>query len=134
MGRPKKKIDPEQVAQLARRFWSQRQIAAFFKVDEGTIRRRFSAIIEENKHVGTALLLDRMWRRIEERSDKMLELALKKYAGFGDIKPDEPKPDEQNNSIAGALLERLLLEIKPTPETNKEERLGLIAKKLGIQK
>ncbi len=69
----KKEIDENVVISLAERGWSMRQIAAAFKVDEGTIRKRFSAKVEEARHHGAAKLLDVLWQRgVKEKSDRVL--------------------------------------------------------------
>lgn len=73
-GRPRKKIEVEQLKKLAERGWSARQIASHFEVDEATVRRRFSAIIAEARQHGQAKLLDILWQRgVAEKSDRILK-------------------------------------------------------------
>jgi hypothetical protein len=72
-GRPPTPIDENVVVSLAERGWSIRQIAAAFKVDEKTIRKNYSALIEESRQHGAAKLLDVLWKRgVQEKSDKVL--------------------------------------------------------------
>jgi DNA-binding CsgD family transcriptional regulator len=49
MARPKKKIDGAEVVRFASNGASNREIADFVGVDEGTIRNRFSAIIRKER-------------------------------------------------------------------------------------
>lgn len=63
MGRPRAKIDREQLMKLAERGWSKRQIGAFFRVDESVIRDRFSRDYEIAQHGGAGKLVDVLWQR-----------------------------------------------------------------------
>lgn len=73
MGRNRKEIDETVLVSLAERGWSMRAIAATFGVSEGLIRKRYSAKVEESRHVGAYKLLDILWQRgVKEKSDKVL--------------------------------------------------------------
>jgi hypothetical protein len=54
MARPRKKIDKEQLRQLAERQWNDREIAAFFNVSLHTIHRRFGDQIDKHRALGMA--------------------------------------------------------------------------------
>ena len=51
-GRPKKKIDGEQVKKLAALQCTYQEMAAFFDCDETTLRRNFASVIKEGKEAG----------------------------------------------------------------------------------
>lgn len=79
MARPKsgktgyKNLDEDVILKLAERHWSNRQIAATFGCDEGVIRRRLSAKLENARQHGAAKLLDILWQRaVTEKSDRVL--------------------------------------------------------------
>lgn len=86
VGRPKADIKAEQVEELAARLWNVEQIAAFFKVQPITIRRNFDQELLRGKEAGRSKLIDAMWKRIAEGSDRMLEHAMNRF--LGQIKQD----------------------------------------------
>lgn len=83
-GRPKKKINVQQLELLAEKQWHAREIAAFFRVNESTIKRRFTPLIEECKQRGKAKLRDLQWRRALDGSDRILLHMSKHYLGQHD--------------------------------------------------
>ena len=72
-GRPRKKIDTEQLRKLAERQWSNEQIAVFLGADRRTIERRFSQLLIDARQQGRAKLIDILWQRgVQEKSDRIL--------------------------------------------------------------
>lgn len=123
MGEPKIEIDPEQVAQLAKRLWTKRQIAAFFHVSEDTIHRRFAALIEENKALGAAYLIDLGWKRIQAGSDRMLERYLERFCDFKpanaqvNVSIEAPATQQEKLTEAKSKIDAMLEELKDvTPQ------------------
>lgn len=117
-GRPEKEIDPDQVAKLAQRFWTKRQIAAFFNVSESTINRRFGELIELNTQLGGAYLLDFGWKRINEGSDRILEKFLEKYCDFKtlhNVQTTVTITDETQTKVRALAenLDKMLAELSP---------------------
>ena len=72
-------IDPEQVEKLAIRFWTNVEIASFFGVNEGTIRKRFSDIITKGRQVGKGKLRDLQLRAAERGNAALLIWLGKQY-------------------------------------------------------
>jgi hypothetical protein len=73
VGRPKKKIDPEQVKALATIGCTRREVASMLGCDEGTIRNRFSAVFELGESCGKTQLRRKQHKRaVEDESDAML--------------------------------------------------------------
>ena len=84
MGRPRKKIDGEQVYKLAQLGCSYREIAGKFGVDEKTIRNRFSAEKELGDSSGNIAIRRWQMKRARAGSDAMLTLLGKARLGQTD--------------------------------------------------
>jgi hypothetical protein len=105
MGRPKKKIDPDEVIRLARLGCTQNEIAEWFGCDQSTISKRFSSVFRLGK-AGMKISL-RRWqlKRARAGSDVMLVHLGKHYLGQQDRNQnpqglDEPNPlDDQGREI-----------------------------------
>ena len=141
MGRPRKKIDPQLVAKLAKKHWKIAAIAAHFGVSRDTIERRFAAIIEENRHLGAAIPVDLAWEAATIKKDwRAIEWLLKNVSGFKDNKVivkhegQAPLPAPNANSDQLQRLETLLNEIKAPQNEDREAKMLAIAKRLGIEK
>src|SRR5712671_6938059 len=80
-GRPRKKIDKEQLKKLAMKFWPIESIADFFGVSRDTIKRRFAETIDEGRAAGKAKLVDYQWKRLLDNSDRILIHMSKHYLG-----------------------------------------------------
>lgn len=78
-GSKKYAISAEQVEMLASRFWTNVEIAAFFGVDEGTIRKGYSEILAKGRQVGKGKLRDLQWRAAEKGSAAILIWLGKQY-------------------------------------------------------
>lgn len=69
------------IRKLAERQWSTESIAAFFGVGQALINRRFRKELDEGRHIGKSKLIDKMWERIDEKSDRILEHAMNRFIG-----------------------------------------------------
>jgi hypothetical protein len=78
-GRPKAKIDIEQLEKCAEKQWTIPEIAAFFRVSEKTIDRRFVPIIEAARQRGKTKLRDLQWARALQGADRVLIHMSKHY-------------------------------------------------------
>lgn len=58
----KQKIDVNQVASLAERFWSIQEIAAFFSVETEWLENKFGKVIEEAQARGRGNIRDLQWK------------------------------------------------------------------------
>jgi hypothetical protein len=66
---------------LAARFWTNVEIAAFFGVDEGTIRKGYSEILTKGREIGKGKLRDLQWRAAEKGNAALLIWRGKQYLG-----------------------------------------------------
>ena len=80
-------IDEALLKARASRGWSMRAIAASFGCDEATIRRKYSAKVEEARHHGAAKLMDVLWVR-----------------GVGDEKAKVPGSDRVLLNLADRII------------------------------
>jgi hypothetical protein len=80
-GSNKYDIDPEQVEMLAARFWTNVEIASFFGIDEGTIRKGFSDILTKGRAIGKGKLRDLQWSAAEKGNTAILIWLGKQYLG-----------------------------------------------------
>jgi hypothetical protein len=111
MARPRKIIDIEQLEKIAEKQWSFTEIAAFFRVSEKTINRRYVQIIEDARQRGRTKLRDLQWKRALEGSDRVLlhmsahylgqnqklELAVEKIPDEVLIQEAQRRINEKNN-------------------------------------
>jgi hypothetical protein len=74
-----KDIDPQQVEKLASRFWHNTEIAEFFGVDEGTIRKKFSDTLRKGREIGKGKLRDAQLAAAFKGSAAMLIWLGKQY-------------------------------------------------------
>jgi len=80
-GTNKYDIDGTQVEMLASKFWAMTEIAAFFGVDEGTIRKRFPNLITKGKETGKGRLRDAQLKAALGGNVTMLIWLGKQYLG-----------------------------------------------------
>lgn len=92
MARPRRQINVEQLERLAERRWTIEEIAAFFRVSQSTIERRFAAKIKESRHRGTAKLRDLQWALAAKLHPGMLIHLGRHYLG--------QTKDEENLGVA----------------------------------
>ena len=81
MARPRKILDEEQMSKCAEKQWTTKEIAAFFRVSEDLLQKRYSVLIAEARQRGTAKLRDLMWQRAINGSDRMLEHIANRFLG-----------------------------------------------------
>lgn len=109
-GTNKFNINSDQVMQLATRFWTNVEIAAFFGVDEGTIRKRFSEILTKAREVGKGKLRDLQWRAAEKGNAALLIWLRKQYLSQSD------KGDFEDERLLNSEIE-----FSDVPEISREE-------------
>lgn len=100
-GRPPIVIDEDLLLARAARHWSIRAIAASFGVDEATIRKRYSAKIENARHHGAGNLMDHLWVRAIGNEKKGIPGSDRILLNLGDRiigpTPREPEQMQQVN-------------------------------------
>lgn len=85
MGRPRKKIDPEQVKRLAAINCSYAEIAAVLQCDESTLTRRFAQLIKDGRANGRSSLKRAMWKKaIDQEHPTMMIWLSKNMLGYSD--------------------------------------------------
>ena len=85
-GRPKKvagtnkyEFDEEKIEMLASKFWNMSEIAAFYDVDESTIRKRFPNLVTKGREKGKARLRDMQLAAAQKGNVSMLIWLGKQY-------------------------------------------------------
>lgn len=116
MARPKIQISEEQVKKLAELQCTNVEIASFFNVDEGTIRKRFSDILAKGRECGKITLRRKQWA-LATKSPAIAIWLGKQYLGQTE-KTELTLPDadkyfqqiadaiSQSDTNAGGLLPR----------------------------
>ena len=89
MARPRKKIDPEKVRQLASIHCTMIEIAAVMDCSVDTLERRFADIVKTGKAQGAASLRRRQWQAAKEGNATMLIWLGKQLLGQRDIQKFE---------------------------------------------
>ena len=84
MGRPKKKLDEEIIANLSQIGCTQEEIGAVVGISARTLQRRFADLIEDNKNKGKASLRKRMWASALKGNPNMMIWLSKNYLGMKD--------------------------------------------------
>jgi hypothetical protein len=90
----KNNINPEEVENLASRFWTQKEIGAFFKVHEDTIRDNFQEQLKRGQETGRSILRDLQLKIARGGNVTMLIWLGKQY-----LNQREPKNEEGNMDI-----------------------------------
>lgn len=105
MPRQKKEIDPEDVKKLAQLQCTNVEIAAFFGIDEKTVRRRFAEVIKEGKENGK-VSLRRSQFILAKKSPAMAIWLGKQYLGQVErIEYDIPNAESHFREIARAITQ-----------------------------
>ena len=85
-GRPKKivgtnkyEFDEDKIELLASKFWTIPEIAAFYNVDDGTIRKRFPDLVTKGREKGKARLRDMQLAAAQKGNVSMLIWLGKQY-------------------------------------------------------
>ena len=84
IGRPKKELDTEIIANLSQIGCTQEEIGSVIGISARTLQRRYADLIEENKNKGKASLRKRMWERALKGDPKMLIWLSKNYLNMVD--------------------------------------------------
>ena len=84
MGRPKKELDEEIIANLSQIGCTQEEIGAVVGISARTLQRRFADLIEDNKNKGKASLRKRMWASALKGNPNMMIWLSKNYLGMKD--------------------------------------------------
>jgi hypothetical protein len=106
MARPRKEIDAEGVRKLAALGCTNAEIGAWFKVDEGTIRNRFSEEVALGRENGKTSLRRLQWKAATGGSVPMLIHLGKHYLGqFDRPAPSSDPPDERPHSEDGREID-----------------------------
>ena len=84
IGRPKKELDTEIIANLSQIGCTQEEIGSVIGISARTLQRRYADLIEENKNKGKASLRKRMWERALKGDPKILIWLSKNYLNMVD--------------------------------------------------
>ena len=109
VGRPKKvagtnkyEFDEDKIELLASKFWNMSEIAAFYNVDESTIRGRFPNLMVKGREKGKARLRDMQLAAAQKGNVTMLIFLGKNYLGQRDV-----QDVKHSGSISDPLVEKL---------------------------
>lgn len=126
MGRPPKKIDPEQVKMLASFGCSYVEIGKYYEVDESTIRRRFKAKVEAGKEEMKFGLRRAMWTSAMENNSIAMQIFMaKNYLGMSD------KTSVDMTGNLETVLKECGFEENPVDQANSEQAEAL--ESFGVQ-
>lgn len=118
-GRPRIVLDEDQVADLASRFWTHAEIAAFFKVNIDVIRERYATIIREAKEHGKGRVRDLQWQAALKGDWNAIKHLARHHLGEHDVQhiQIERLSDEQLAEIVRKRIEArsLSLPVPPLP-------------------
>jgi hypothetical protein len=92
-GTNKLDFNEEQIESLASRFWNNSEIAAFYGVDEGTIRRRFPNLLIKGKEKGRGRLKDAQLKLALSGNATMLIWLGKQHLEQSDKQQTIPDPN-----------------------------------------
>ncbi len=84
IGRPKKELDKDVIANLSQIGCTQEEIGAVVGISARTLQRRFADLIEDNKNIGKASLRKRMWSSALKGNPNMMIWLSKNYLGMKD--------------------------------------------------
>ena len=100
MGRPRKKINPEEVRKLAKLGLTQKDIAIYGGCGQATISRRFGSIYQLGQSQSRVSLRGLMWKHARAGHGAITLRLDDRYFG-----PVERKPQVDDDSILEALLD-----------------------------
>ena len=78
VGRPKKNIDIEILANLSQIGCTQEEIGGVMGVSARTLQRNYAEIIEQNKNKGRASLRKKMWEKALKKDSTLMQIWLSK--------------------------------------------------------
>ena len=84
IGRPKKKLDKDIIANLSQIGCTQEEIGSVVGISARTLQRRYADLVEENKNIGKASLRKRMWKAALNGNPNMMVWLSKNYLGMKD--------------------------------------------------
>ena len=84
IGRPKKKLDKDIIANLSQIGCTQEEIGSVVGISARTLQRRYADLVEENKNIGKASLRKRMWKCALNGNPNMMVWLSKNALGMKD--------------------------------------------------
>ncbi len=78
MGRPKKELDKEIIANLSQIGCTQEEISSVIGISARTLQRRFADLIKDNKNKGKASLRKKMFDKAIKKDDTHMQIWLSK--------------------------------------------------------
>ena len=72
IGRPKKKLDKDVIANLSQIGCTQEEIGSVVGISARTLQRRYADLVAENKNIGKASLRKKLWEKALKGNDKLL--------------------------------------------------------------
>ena len=78
LGRPKKELDKDIIANLSKIGCTQEEIGSVVGISARTLQRRYAEIIEVNKNKGKASLRKKMWENAIKRGNPNMQIFLSK--------------------------------------------------------
>ena len=72
IGRPKKELDKDVIAKLSQIGCTQEEIGSCVGISARTLQRRYADLVKENKNIGKASLIKKMWDKALKGNDKLL--------------------------------------------------------------
>ena len=84
IGRPKKELDKDIIANLSQIGCTQEEIGSVVGISARTLQRRYADLVEENKNIGKASLRKRMWKCALNGNPNMMVWLSKNALGMKD--------------------------------------------------
>ena len=84
MGRPKKPLDEDVIANLSQIGCTQEEIGAVVGISARTLQRRYADLVAENKNKGKASLRKKLWEKALKGDPKLLIWLSKNELGMVD--------------------------------------------------
>ena len=84
VGRPKKELDKDIIANLSKIGCTQEEIGSVVGISARTLQRRYAEIIEVNKNIGKSSLRKKMWQTALRGNPKMQIFLSKNVLGMKD--------------------------------------------------
>ena len=72
IGRPKKELDKDIIANLSQIGCTQEEIGSVVGISARTLQRRYADLVAENKNIGKASLRKKLWEKALKGNDKLL--------------------------------------------------------------
>jgi len=84
LGRPKKELDKDIIANLSKIGCTQEEIGSVVRISARTLQRRYAEIIEVNKNIGKSSLRKKMWQTALRGNPNMQIFLSKNVLGMKD--------------------------------------------------